>query len=70
MSKANNKIEVGDKVRIRWPQALRNPLGLDFTVLGLRSNGNVNNPPYWTLRDNATQQLLILDFYVVLEVLN
>jgi hypothetical protein len=69
MSKFNQKIELGDTVRIRFPREIRQSLSLSFTVVGLRTIGQPANTPYWVL-ESESGELLVIDFNVVFEVMN
>jgi len=70
MSKANNKIEIGDTVRIRWPEKLKKQTAgtLTYVVQGKPGN-NVMDDKWWTLLGN-TGALFIVTELIVLEILN
>ncbi len=70
MSIANGEIEVGDLVRIRFPAELRKSLGVSFMVEGVKRTGGNVRTPYWTLREVATNELIVIDSPVILEVTN
>jgi hypothetical protein len=69
MSKFNQKIELGDTVRIRFPPEIRQSLSLSFTVVGLKTISQPNSTPYWVL-ESESGELLVIDFNVVFEVMN
>jgi hypothetical protein len=70
MSKFNQKIELGDTVRIRFPAEIRGSLSPSFTVVGLKTISQPNSTPYWVLESEHEGELLVIDFNVVFEVMN
>ena len=68
MTIANQKIEVGDVVRVRYPPHARDAFGKAFTVAGVKSY-DVNETPYWTLINVPDGNVIVIDFEIVLEVL-
>ncbi len=70
MSKANGKIEIGDTVRLRWPEKLKKQTtgNVTFIVQGKPGN-NVMDDTWWTLLGN-TGALVIVTELIVLEILN
>ena len=70
MSIANNEIEIGDTVRIRWPQHLKASAdNSTYTVMGIPLRVN-NGATWWTLVGQQTGSLRILTEGLVLEVLS
>lgn len=71
MSKANGKIEIGDTVRLRWPDKLKKQGAgnVSFTVAGKPGN-QVMDDTWWTLVGDQSGALLIVTELIVLEVLN
>ncbi len=70
MSFANNKIEVGDTVRIRWPEGMKKTRdNTTYTVKEIPLQKN-NGVTWWTLSGDQKPELMVLTELVMLEVLS
>ena len=70
MSIANGKIEIGDIIRIRWPERLKKTDDdIRYIVMGMPITVN-NGDTWWTLTGQQTGTLRIVSELVVFEVLS
>lgn len=70
MSKANGIVEIGDTIRLRWPEPMKKlALDITHTVNGMPSN-QIMGEQWWTLVGDQSGDLMIVTELIAFEVMN